>query len=379
MNPRFMYTQARSVVSKRFVSDAGALQLNCLSPASRKYSTAAKSSSAFVPLKTGDRHPVYSKHDNHNQNWLPLFFQNPTTSTSRYFSSDDSVKYPSSTFPHQRPRGENFKKKKRKGSKTKQIRLTKDDHMTPEDEENSQMEEETRNWVNRVVVGLNLCPFAARPIKDHQLYVNVIRGDDEEHILQQILAQSLVFTQEKLPGTALLVCPDLATNDFDKYLDFLSLVTDGLLEDYDLVGKIQVVGFHPLFEFATEEEDQDNNSSNSSKMEFWTNRSPYPMFHILQESDVSNAVKIMKGNTDRVWQRNVKLLQSLQEKCSDVRLVQEYLTKGKDSSEKGDMKKLVKEVLDDISQDFPLLSRPIVGQEQVDFDIGANVGENNTS
>jgi len=63
------------------------------------------------------------------------------------------------------------------------------------DEENLRIEEETRSWVKRVVVGLNLCPFAAKPVADQQLYVHIVRGTMQtvDIILQQVLAQALVL------------------------------------------------------------------------------------------------------------------------------------------------------------------------------------------
>lgn len=255
-------------------------------------------------------------------------------------------------------------KQKKKSSKRhdKQRSDGDDDKMTKLEEENLRIEEETLAWVQRVVVGLNLCPFAAKPLNEHQLYITVIRGEDVEEILKNILSQCLVFTEEAFPGTALLVCPDLAPNDFHTYLDVLSMITEGLLEDYEMDGKVQVVGFHPLFEFAVEdEEDNDNETKESKKdrIEFWTNRSPYPMFHILQEEDVTNAITIMKGATDRVWQRNVQLLQNLEERGPDPDIVRQYLIGRQGADANGEMKQVVEKVLEEMKQQFPLLSRPV--------------------
>ena len=171
------------------------------------------------------------------------------------------------------------------------------------DQDNLRIEEETRSWVKRVVVGLNLCPFAAKPVADHQLYVHIVRGHEVDNILQLALAQAMVLAgtdddDSSMPGTALIVCPDLAPDDFrGEYLDVHNMIVEGVLPDNHLEGKIQVVPFHPQFVF----EHNDDSDNDNDKMEYWTNRSPYPMFHILKEDDVSHAVQIMKGDTDRVW------------------------------------------------------------------------------
>ncbi|CAB9507087.1 expressed unknown protein [Seminavis robusta] len=243
----------------------------------------------------------------------------------------------------------------------------------------NEMEEQTRAWVKRVVVGMNLCPFAAKPLADHQLYISVVpESSDIDTVLQHVLAQSLAFLtddtkEDPIPGTALLVCPDLFPTDFDSFLDVLSMIVDGLLEDHDLTGKIQIVPFHPLFVFANENI-QDKSEDDPDKMEYYTNRSPYPMFHVLKEDDVSRAVEIMKGDTDRVWQRNIHLLQSMGKKCREQEgeqssstqqtttttqvLLQNYLQTGADD-EKKSMTALAQQALEDTAKEFPLLSKPI--------------------
>ena len=248
--------------------------------------------------------------------------------------------------------------------------------------ESLRIEEETRAWVKRVVVGLNLCPFAAKPLADNQLYITVVRGDDLEEILRQILAQSLVFVEQQdddgknkekaLPGTALVVCPDLVPQDFNEYLNVLTMVVDGLLEDYDLVGRVQVVPFHPRFVFAGDNNADDHNGDGeraTERMDYYTNRSPYPMFHILKEDDVSKAIDLVKGDTDKIWQRNVHLLQRMEqlseiaganeEGDTDTRtIVKEHLQLGTDTKT-GTAASVVKKALEETAKEFPLLQRPI--------------------
>lgn len=249
------------------------------------------------------------------------------------------------------------KKKSKKKDKAKKI----DTGPSDTDLEIAQMEEDTQEWVERVVVGMNLCPFAAKPLANHQLYIVTVRGDDEDAILREILAQAQVFTAEGggMPGTALVVCPELHPNDFYQFLDVLNMIVDGLFEDYDLTGKVQVVPFHPRFVFAGGEEDGSNDDNQQdNKMEYYTNRSPYPMFHILKEDDVSRAVEVMNGDTDRVWQRNVHFLQRLEDATDgDARSqLQSYLMKGTGES---CIKDIVQESLSSTAREFPMLEKAI--------------------
>lgn len=282
------------------------------------------------------------------------------SSSTRFMSSKDD----SHNGGHQQEhRGRKHKKKRTKRDGVSNGKALSASEL---ERDNTRIEEETRAWVKRIVVGLNLCPFAAKPLADEQLYVTVVRGDDLEEILEQILVQSLVFTEDTLPGTALLVCPDLVPHNFNEYLNVLTMVVDGLLEDHDLVGRVQVVPFHPEFIFAGDDDGGD------SKMEYWTNRSPYPMFHILKEDDVSHAIDLVRGDTDKVWQRNVHLLQRMEtlveedsldgETNSNKRDVLEtYLRSGTDCKE-GAAMSIVKQALEETSKEFPLLQKPIISK-----------------
>ena len=173
------------------------------------------------------------------------------------------------------------------------------------------------NWVRRVVIGLNLCPFAEKPFKgisDGKMKFEVIRGQDEEEIIRQVLAECFVRTTK--PGTSILICPDLYPSDFESFLEIQNILSDGLLVDNDLTDDIQIAPFHPLFQFADVEkegEDDDIGDTDGASEGFdnYTNRSPYPIFHILREEEVSKAVDLLDGDSSKVWGRNVDLLEEL--------------------------------------------------------------------
>ncbi len=167
----------------------------------------------------------------------------------------------------------------------------------------------TRVWIERVVVGLDLCPFAAEPFRAGRVRLVVCEADGPER-LARALADELTHLDRVAPDeveTTLLVHP-LALLDFDAYNDFLD-VGDLLLEKLGLVGSLQIASFHPDYRFAGVSPEDVANA---------TNQSPYPMLHLLRESSVARAVaahpdpgSIPKRNTERLralgWDEVVRL------------------------------------------------------------------------
>jgi hypothetical protein len=165
------------------------------------------------------------------------------------------------------------------------------------------VKEETLNWLRRVVIGLNLCPFAERPLRQDAVHIDIVRGNDDEEILSKVFDQLLVRTTQ--PGTTLVVCPECYPTEFESYLDVLELIETGIIkDDATFEGVVQVAPFHPLFQFEGSEPDSIDN---------WTNRSPYPLFHILREDEVSAAVDRLDGDAGKVWKRNADLIQALEQ------------------------------------------------------------------
>jgi hypothetical protein len=165
-----------------------------------------------------------------------------------------------------------------------------------------EIESEVMAWVHRVVVGWNLCPFADKPLKQGKLFVHTVRGSDEETILGTVLGEMLV--RKDLPGTTLVIAPECHPNDFAMYLSFVSALDNDFMDEYDLHGHVQVAPFHPLFEFS---------GSGKDGIDNYTNRAPYPIFHVLRESEVESAVDKLGGDASQVWKRNVELLEDMQD------------------------------------------------------------------
>jgi len=165
-----------------------------------------------------------------------------------------------------------------------------------------EIEDEVSKWIKNVVIGLNFCPFAEFSNRNKQLFTAVVRGDNVEEILSVVLYESILRKDDK--GTTVVVCPDLFPGSF---LDFYDTVVkaEEMMQHQNMDGIIQIAPFHPLFQFQGSEEDGVDNL---------TNRAPYPIFHILREEEVSFAVKKLDGDSSKVWQRNIDLLETMEDK-----------------------------------------------------------------
>lgn len=161
------------------------------------------------------------------------------------------------------------------------------------------IETRTLSWVNRVVVGLNLCPFANAVVKAGDLALYTETSDDITTVLTTLIAQCDAVRRASEQSTVLLILP----NGFDHFDDYLDLVdmAEALLEDVDLDGVLQLATFHPHYQFSESEFDDAAN---------YTNRSPYPMLHILQEVAVAHAVE-KHSDTASIPQRNIDRLQAM--------------------------------------------------------------------
>ncbi len=141
---------------------------------------------------------------------------------------------------------------------------------------------ETREWIERVVVGLDLCPFAAEPLGQGRVRLRVSDARTPERLASD-LAEELARLDREAPSvieTTLLIHPRVLL-DFDVCNQFLD-VGDLLLGELGLVGEIQIVSFHPDYRFTGAAADDPANA---------TNRSPHPMLHLLREESVAAATR----------------------------------------------------------------------------------------
>ncbi len=159
----------------------------------------------------------------------------------------------------------------------------------------------TKRWISSMVIGLNLCPFAQR-VFDAGTIRYVICETTDESILTNFLAEELKFLAAVSPTvveTTLLIHPNIF-RDFLDYNDYLE-VADDLLVRLDLDGVIQIASFHPEYQFA---------DTAADAVENYTNRSPYPMLHLLREESVS-AVAEDEEKLLAIPERNIATLRAL--------------------------------------------------------------------
>ena len=159
----------------------------------------------------------------------------------------------------------------------------------------------TRRWLQRAVIGLNLCPFAkAVHVKDQIRYV-LSEATTPEQLLEDLAAELawLAETDPAVVDTTLLVHPRVLA-DFDDYNDFLDQA-DAAVDALGLEGEIQVASFHPDYRFAGSADHDPGNC---------TNRSPYPMLHLLREASVDRAVAAFP-DPDAIVERNIEAMDRL--------------------------------------------------------------------
>jgi hypothetical protein len=157
----------------------------------------------------------------------------------------------------------------------------------------------TRNWVDTIVVGLNFCPFAKRELAKGSVRFTVCEATNEEFLLQYLQQELQRLDNEPDLEATLLIHP-YALGDFIRYNEFLEEV-NGLLAVMELEGVYQVASFHPHYQFAgTGPDDAEN----------YTNRSPYPMLHLLREASLEVAIEHYP-NVDDIPDRNIELTRKL--------------------------------------------------------------------
>lgn len=153
----------------------------------------------------------------------------------------------------------------------------------------------TNNWIKSVVIGLNFCPFAAKAVIQNSIHYSVQQTATIKSALE-VLETELQFldTNDKIE-TTLIIFP----NDFKDFDDYLELVkkSERLLSKLDYEGIYQIASFHPDYCFAEADENDPAN---------YTNRSVYPMLHLLREESITKALSTFK-NPEMIPERNINL------------------------------------------------------------------------
>nr|WP_315193276.1 DUF1415 domain-containing protein [uncultured Aquabacterium sp.] len=160
---------------------------------------------------------------------------------------------------------------------------------------------DTRRWLERAVIGLNLCPFAKSVHTKDQIRWQVSEARTPEELMADLVAE-LNLLRDADPqeiDTTVLVHP-LVLRDFLDYNDFLDVV-DAVVEELGLDGVLQVASFHPDYQFAGTDADDMGNFSN---------RSPYPTLHLIREASLDKAVAAFP-DAERIYEANIETLEKL--------------------------------------------------------------------
>ncbi len=159
--------------------------------------------------------------------------------------------------------------------------------------------EKTQQWIETIVVGLNFCPFAKRELRKNAVRFILNESTDIQETLQQLITECEFLDANPESETTLLILPN-GFEDFLHYLDLTELAED-LLAEQGYEGVYQVASFHPEYCFA------DADSEDAAN---YTNRSPYPMLHLLREASLDVAIDNFPG-IDSIPETNMQKARSL--------------------------------------------------------------------
>lgn len=159
----------------------------------------------------------------------------------------------------------------------------------------------TRLWLEKAVIGLNLCPFAKAVYVKNQVRLVVSHARHADDLLEELDKELdlLVATPAEEIDTTLLIHPTL----FDDFLDFNDFleIAEGVVDEHGLEGVIQLASFHPKFQFDETEPDDISN---------YTNRAPFAMLHLLREESVERAVEAFP-EAEAIFEQNIVTLEKL--------------------------------------------------------------------
>jgi uncharacterized protein len=160
---------------------------------------------------------------------------------------------------------------------------------------------QTRHWLEKAVIGLNLCPFAKAVYVKNQVRLVVSHARHADDLLEELDRELdlLVATPAEEIDTTLLIHATLF-EDFLDFNDFLE-IAEGVVDEHGLVGVIQLASFHPRFQFEGTQPDDISN---------YTNRAPFAMLHLLREDSVERAVEAFP-EAETIFEQNIATLEKL--------------------------------------------------------------------
>ncbi len=174
---------------------------------------------------------------------------------------------------------------------------------------------QTKQWVADVIIALNFCPFAKKVFDQQGIFYKVVESKNTEEGLATLIDECVRLDNDTDLETALIIYPNML-EDFNDYLDFLELANQ-LLEAQNYIGVYQLASFHPNYCFDGVELDAAEN---------YTNRSPYPMLHLIKESSLAKALEtyddpeqIPVRNVERAKQKGAAFFKKILNKIANIK------------------------------------------------------------
>lgn len=178
----------------------------------------------------------------------------------------------------------------------------------------TQIIEQTQCWISQFIIQHNICPFAKREFEKNSIHYEVVISEKLENQLQELIYSCEQLDRENDIETSLLIVPN-GLSDFDDYLDFLELANE-LLHQQGYESVYQLASFHPNYCFDGVEADDASN---------FTNRSPYPMLHLIREVSLEKALthypkpeEIPARNIEYMREMGVQALDNLLKNCDNT-------------------------------------------------------------
>jgi len=168
------------------------------------------------------------------------------------------------------------------------------------DKRETEVTAQTQQWLRSVVIEHSFCPFAQREVEAGRVHYVVVGGVGMANSLHALVEECEKLDQDSSIETSLLIYPD-AYQRFEDYLDLVAMAED-LLAEQGYEGVYQVASFHPDYCFEGEDESDAAN---------FTNRSPYPVLHLLREASLEKVLENYAGDPADIPERNIKLAREL--------------------------------------------------------------------
>lgn len=157
----------------------------------------------------------------------------------------------------------------------------------------------TLKWVDDIVIKHNFCPFARYVRTPNQIRCKVIAGNAGD-VIQSLYNELRHLEENESTATTLIALTHAALSDFDEYLDVLA-IGDNMLHDWGYSGTYQLASFHPDYVF---------DGSDANDAENYTNRSPYPLLHLIREADITRYMR-NEEDAEKIFSHNIEKAQAL--------------------------------------------------------------------